>query len=135
MNKKLLIIYFGAMLFCTSNIMAQFNEISGKELESTIYLNHQKGLPSNNGLFSSLLFNVRDFTLLSSSFTAINTKLTQRFPVDVFRLDYENQQLVVVYDKTKSTTDDFLKLFKETLMEYGVFLVGYQESTLIKSQE
>lgn len=135
MNKKLLINCFGVMLFCSSNLMAQFKEISGKDLESTIYSNHQKGLQNNNGLFTSLSFSVRDFSLLNSSYNAINAKFTQQFSVEVFRLDTENQQLVVVYDKTKSTTDDFLKSFKETLMEYGVFLVGYQESTLVKSQE
>lgn len=135
MNKKLLINCFGVMLFCSSNLMAQFKEISGKDLESTIYSNHQKGLQNNSDLFTSLSFNVRDFSLLSSSYHVINEKFTQQFPVEVFRLDSVNQQLVVVYDKTKSTTDDFLKSFKETLMEYGVFLVGYQESTLVKSQE
>lgn len=131
-KNRLLILAAGVLLF-TQNSYAQYSEISGKELESTIYKNHINGRPNNAGLFTNLLFKVKDYTLLTENFEFLQQELGKRFQVEQFELKNEQQQLNVIYDKSKSTTDDFLKVLKEVLSLKGVYLSGYDESTLIKN--
>ena len=122
-------------LALTSNLHAQFKEISGRELESKIYTNHQNGLPGYQGLFNNLKFNVKDYSILNSNFDKINQSLREKFKIELLELNSNSQQLILIYDKTLAKTDDFLKILKEVLSQYNVYLVGYDEFTLVKSEE
>lgn len=135
MNKIFLTTLVVSFLALTSNANAQYKEISGSALESTIFLNHQNGLPGHQGLYNNLLFKVEDYSILNSNFDKINQSLNEKFKVEKLELASESQQFFVIYDKTLAKTDDFLKILKEVLSQYNVYLVGYEESTLVKSEE
>lgn len=134
MKKNRLLTLVAGILFFTQNLNAQYTELSGKELESTIYMNHKNGLPNNNGLFTILSFKVKDFSLLSENYQTFYLELEKRFKVELFELNNDQQQLNVIYVKSTSSTDDFLKILKEVLSEKGVFLTGYDERILIKTK-
>ena len=135
MNKIFLTTLVVSFLALTPNTNAQYKEISGSALESTIFSNHQNGLPGHHGLYNNLSFKVEDYSILNSNFDKMNQSLNEKFKVEKLELASESQQFFVIYDKTLAKTDDFLKILKEVLSQYNVYLVGYEESTLVKSEE
>ena len=133
MTEKLKLVCIAALLFFSANVKAQYREVQGAELESLIYQNHRNQLPGYEGLFNKLIFKVEDFSLLDSSFEKIETSIQSHMSCELIKLDKESQEFVVIYDKKKALTDDFLKMLKGSLGEFGVFLVSYEEFTLIRA--
>ena len=133
MTKKLKLVCISTLLFLSSNVNAQYREVQGAELEKIIYQNHKNNLPGNEGLYSKLIFKVKDFSLLLSSFQNIEKSIQSLFLCELIELKEETEELLIIYDKQKAVTDDFLKMLKGALGEFGVFLVSYEEITLVRS--
>ena len=133
MTEKLKLVCISTLLFLSSNVNAQYREVQGAELEKIIYQNHKNNLPGNEGLYGKLIFKVKDFSLLLSSFQNIEKSIQSLFLCELIELKEETEELLIIYDKQKAVTDDFLKMLKGALGEFGVFLVSYEEITLVRS--
>lgn len=94
--------------------------------------NQQNGRLAEEGIYTNLLFKVEDFAILKGSLNAIHDKLAQSFPLERFELNEETQTLEVVFERSKSTSDDFIALLKEVLSLSNVFLTTYEEKILVK---
>lgn len=110
----------------------QYTEISGAELESTIYQNHQSGVSGYQGLINNIEFKVEDFALLTTHFNEISNLLTDQFKTIEFYLETEENSLIVYYDKSKAGTKEFIKILKEVLYSKNILLVDYAEKTMRK---
>lgn len=133
MKRLVIILTLNSLCLFPITSFSQFREISGGELESKIFSNHQIGQPGYTGLFTKLIFQVEDYSLLSEHFSEIQNVLKEEFSFEKFHLVQDKEQLVIVYDKTKAKTDDFLAIFKEILKDKKVFLKDYLEFTLVRS--
>jgi len=52
--------------------------------------------------------------------------------IEHIELNLSEQRLIVIYPLEKMRRDDFLKIFKETMSPFGVFIYSYQEKLLTK---
>lgn len=120
------------LMFTFFEVNAQYTEISGKALESHIFQNHQAGRLGFEGLFTKMVIEVEDFDLLKNNFIELKGMFEYEFTSVEFNLDENKKRIVIVYDRTLAKTDDFLKIFKETILKKGVLLYLYDEQILIK---
>lgn len=122
------------VLTCGTNSLSQsnFQAISGKELETYIFQNHQAGKAGFENLYTKMVIEVEDYALLKNNFDELATMFQTVFTTSIFELDDINKRLIVVFEKKIAKTDDFLKVFKETLLQKQVLLYLYEESVLLK---
>jgi hypothetical protein len=134
MKKLLLIplIFINTVLFAqTENL---FQEISIFEIETRVAQNHKEGLSGFDNIYTKIVFEMEDFSLLIKNFDFLSKELKDNFSTEEFYLDNVNNRLIVTYEKSQASTDDFLKIFKETMQLKSVFMYLYEEKTLIKKQ-
>lgn len=128
-----LLIVFSFNSFSQKISNNQYTEISGAELESKIFQNHQAGSSGYNGLINNLEFKVEDFSLLKSKVKEISDLLNVQIETLDFYLNEDDNLLIVNYDKSLANTKEFLATLKEVLYSKGVLLVDYTEKTTIKN--
>lgn len=119
--------------FISTSQNNQYSIITGADLESRIYSNHQSGLPGYHGLVNNMEFTVEDFELLKSNFNEVSNELKSKIELHDLYLDTTKKSFVVYYDKVNKSSDDFLKLIKDTLYLKKILLVDYTESTVLKN--
>ncbi len=133
MRKTILVATLGFMCVCSFDLTAQYQEISARDLESKIYLNHQQGFANFKDLYTEFTFKLEDYSKLTSSFNQLKEELIKKELCVSVEQKGDSKALVILIDRTKFTTDEFLKVFKGILETYSLYLNGYQEKTMVFS--
>ena len=132
MKKMILCAATFLLLNSMNSSYAQMVPIDGKDLELQILHNNQAGKNGYSGLFTQLDFSVEDFSLLNAGFEKIKNELKAAFQCEEIVLLPDSNKFRVIYDKTISDTDGFLKSCKDVLSSNNVYLTGYEELTLVR---
>jgi hypothetical protein len=139
MGKHLLTISF-VLILCVLGASAQpqnntwnYTTLDSKGLEERIVLNIHAGNPRYQDVFLALTFTVEDFGKLKKSFNALGEDLNAVTPITEIVFDGNHSVLTVVFPREVTDTDGFLKICKETMAKYEVYLVGYEEQYLLST--
>jgi hypothetical protein len=123
-------------LFINSFLFSQsgniYQEITSYEMELQIIQNHKEGLSGYSNIYSKIVFEMEDFSLLENNFDFLSDELNRNFSTEQFYIDLNKKRLIVIYEKSKAETDDFLKIFKETMQLRNVYMHLYIENTVVK---
>ncbi len=123
-------------LFINSFLFSQsgniYQEITSYEMELQIIQNHKEGLSGYSNIYSKIVFEMEDFSLLENNFDFLSDELNRNFSTEQFYIDVNKKRLIVIYEKSKAETDDFLKIFKETMQLRNVYMHLYIENTVVK---
>lgn len=123
-------------LFINSFLFSQsgniYQEITSYEMELQIIHNHKEGLSGYSNIYSKIVFEMEDFSLLENNFDFLSDELNRNFSTEQFYIDLNKKRLIVIYEKSKAETDDFLKIFKETMQLRNVYMHLYIENTVVK---
>jgi hypothetical protein len=109
-----------------------YTETNSYDLEMKIVNNMKEGLPRYTNIYTKIVFEMEDFSLLQTHFDFLHEALNNEFTTAEFYLDTTDQRLIVLFEKSKGTTDDFLKIFKETMKLKQVYMYLYADATVIK---
>lgn len=131
MKKKLLTSC--ALLLCIATTFSQTNYSSSpKEIELHRIQNIKSGLNGDNEVYNKLTFTFEDFALFEKNFSEIQEKLPASLSIQHNLLINNEKKCEILYTLTAAKTDDFLKIFKETIGLFGVLMYDYQEELVIK---
>lgn len=109
-----------------------YQEITSYEMELQIIQNHKEGLAGYSNIYSKIVFEMEDFSLLVNNFNFLSDELNRNFSTEQFYIDVNKKRLIVIYEKSKAETDDFLKIFKETMQLRNVYMHLYYENIVVK---
>ena len=127
---------FFFLFFCATinfnSSAQQYSSATASELETIRIKNIQSGNVADLGIFNELIFSFEDFDLFEQNYEAIENDLNSHVKLVEMELSNSTKQLRVIYPLDFAKTDDFLKLLKDGLSKYGVFLATYNETLLIK---
>lgn len=124
------ILFFCATISFNSN--AQYSSATPSELERIRIENIKAGNAPDLGIFNELIFSFEDFDLLEKNYEAIEKDLNSQLKLATMELSSSTKQLKIIYPLEIAKSDEFLKLLKETLSKYDVYLTSYNKTLLIK---
>ncbi len=96
--------------------------------------NIKSGRKGDEGLLNHLTFTFEDFSLFQKHASEIEQLLKDRTGIEQFIVRDGEQKCEVSYPLVDHPTNDFLKIFKETIGEYKVLMYTYEEELIIKKK-
>lgn len=133
MRKKLFIASILLVAHTAVFSQTQGSPNSPRDIELHRKENIKSGKKGDEGLLNHLTFTFEDFSLFQKHASEIEQMLKERTPVDLFIVQTAGQKCEVSYPLLNHPTNDFLKIFKETIGAYQVILSTYEEELLIKN--
>lgn len=130
-------------LFITGIVLvvhtAVFSQIPGspdlsRDIELHRIENIKSGRKGDEGLLNRLTFTFEDFNLFQKHASEIEQLLKDLTGIEQFIVRDWEQKCEVSYPLVDHPTNDFLKIFKETIGEYKVLMYTYEEELIIKKK-
>lgn len=134
MKKRLF--FTGILLVAHTAVFSQTQDSpnSSRDIESHRIENIKSGRKGDEGLLNHLTFTFEDFNLFNKHASEIEQTLKDRTGIDQFIVQAGSQKCEVSYPLVDHPTNDFLKIFKETIGEYKVLMYTYEEELIIKKK-
>lgn len=107
---------------------------SSRDIELHRIENIKSGRKGDEGVLNHLTFTFEDFSLFQKHASEIEQLLKDRTGIEQFIVQEGEQKCEVSYALVDYPTNDFLKIFKETIGEYKVLMYTYTEELIIKKK-
>lgn len=133
MKKKLFISVFSLFVYTATFSQTETTLTQSRAIESHRIENIKSGKKGDDGLLNRLTFTFEDFNLFQKHASEIEQLLKERTEIDQFHVRAEGKTCEVSYPLVNQPTNDFLKIFKETIGEYQVLMYTYEEELSIKN--
>lgn len=133
MRKKLFIASILLVAHTAVFSQTQSSSNSPRDIELHRKENMKSGRKGDEGLLNHLTFTFEDFSLFQKHASEIEQALKERTAIDLFLVQTTGKKCEVSYPLLSHPTNDFLKIFKETIGAYQVLMYTYEEELLIKN--
>lgn len=134
--KKLLSLTFLILTFTfiSEGVFAQYKIVQDNELEKLIYQNRKSGKSNNYGLYTLLVFSVKDNDVLNEKFNELKFALTSVSKIESIELNKIDEKLEVIIDREVYNTVDFIKIFKNVVSGIEIKFIKYDETILARAK-
>lgn len=132
--KKTLLFCVGVFVISTTALSQNLHPGSAKELELHRIHNIQSGNPADAGIFNKLVITFEDYSLYEKNSEKIQQLLGDQIAITSSLNNSDARNVEIVYPLVEAKTDDFLKMFKETAVSFGVLIYEYQEQLVLSTK-